>query len=105
MKTTVRLAAVVMLCSAALMGADAAGKAMFAQKCKACHGAEGQGNPAIAKAMKVTLRPLGSKEVQAKNDADLKKIIQAGSGKMKAVGGVTAEQAADVVAFVRTLKP
>ena len=88
-----------------LQAADAAaGKALFAQKCKACHGAEGKGNPAIAKSMKVTLAALGSKEVQAKSDADLKKVITAGTGKMKAAAGVSEAQAADIVAFLRTLK-
>jgi mono/diheme cytochrome c family protein len=79
------------------------GKALYDKSCKGCHGAEGKGNPGIAKAMKVTMRPLGSKEVQAKSDADLKKDITQGTGKMKPVASV-AKQADDVVAFVRTLK-
>jgi hypothetical protein len=48
--------------------------------------------------------PLASKEVQAKPDAELKKVILEGKGKMKAVAGVTEKQAGDIVAFVRTLK-
>ena len=70
---------------------------------KSCHGADGGGNPAIAKVLKVTLRHLGSKEVQAKNDAELKKEATEGVGKMKPVK-LTAKQADDVVAFIRTLK-
>jgi mono/diheme cytochrome c family protein len=84
-------------------GAAADGKAVFDAKCKSCHGADGSGNPTIAKMMKVTLRPLGSAEVQAKSDADLKKDITQGNGKMKAQT-VTAKQADDVVAYLRTLK-
>ena len=88
-----------------LAAADAAaGKALFTQKCKSCHGAEGDGNPAIAKAMKVTLNPLSGKEVQSKSDADLRKVITAGMGKMKAVASMSEAQAGDVVAFIRTLK-
>ena len=41
-----------------------AGKAVYDSKCKICHGANGEGNPAIAKTLKVTFRPLASKEVQ-----------------------------------------
>jgi mono/diheme cytochrome c family protein len=88
---------------AAAAPADA-GKALYDKSCKSCHGAAGEGNPAIAKAMKVTLRPLGSKEVQAKHDTELKNDITKGVGKMKPVAGLTDKQAEDVVAFVRTLK-
>ena len=64
---------------------------------------EGEGKDAIAKMMKVTLRPLASKEVQAKSDAELTKDITAGNGKMKAVAGLSEADVANVVAFVRTL--
>jgi mono/diheme cytochrome c family protein len=80
------------------------GKEVYTAKCAQCHGANGEGKPAIAKMMNVTQKALGSKEVQAKSDADLKKVILAGQGKMKPVAGVTEKQADDVVAFVRTLK-
>ncbi|HXE74752.1 MAG TPA: cytochrome c [Candidatus Xenobia bacterium] len=80
-----------------------AGKAVYDKKCASCHAKDGAGNPGIAKAMKVELRHLGSKEVQAKSDADLKKDIVEGTGKMKAVK-LTDAEAADVIAFVRTLK-
>jgi mono/diheme cytochrome c family protein len=85
--------------------ADAAGgKVVFEKACKGCHGAAGQGNPGLAKAMKVEMRHLGSKEVQAKSDAELKKAITAGTGKMKPVTSITPAQADDVVAYIRTLK-
>jgi len=80
------------------------GKEVYAKACKSCHGAEGQGNPAIAKVMKVEMKALGSKEVQEKSDADLKAVITKGQGKMKPVTSVTGKQVDDVVAFIRTLK-
>ena len=86
------------------MAGPSEGKAVFDKSCKACHGAEGQGNPGMAKMLKVEMRALGSKEVQAQSDADLKKIITEGKGKMKAPAGLSAKQVDDVVAFVRTLK-
>jgi mono/diheme cytochrome c family protein len=77
--------------------AAAEGKATFDAKCKMCHKADGSGMAAMK------MRPLGSAEVQAKSDAELKKDITAGTGKMKAQT-VTDEQAADLVAYIRTLK-
>jgi len=87
----------------AIAGANE-GKELYAAKCAPCHGANGEGKAAIAKMYGVTQRPLASKEVQAQSDADLKKIIISGKGKMKPVSGVTEKQADDVVAFLRTLK-
>jgi len=81
----------------------AAGKALYMPKCKLCHGADGAGVPAIAKALSVTLKPLGSKAVQAKSDAELTKDSTAGTGKMKPVK-LTDAEAGDIVAFLRTLK-
>ena len=85
--------------------ADAkAGQAVFDKSCKTCHGADGTGNPNIAKMMNVEMRPLGSPEVQAQSDDDLKKIISSGKGKMRPVATVTGKSLDDVVAYLRTLK-
>jgi mono/diheme cytochrome c family protein len=80
------------------------GAPVFTARCKNCHGADGAGNPAIAKMMNVTMKPLGSAEVQAKSDADLKTIIASGTGKMKPVSGLAAADTDNVVAYLRTLK-
>ncbi len=87
------------------MGEDAAGKAAFDTACKACHGPDGEGNPKIAQMMKITLRSLGSKEVQARSDAEFKKMITQGSGKMKPVTRLSPKEVDEVVAFLRTLAP
>ena len=102
MKRTLLISAV-FAASSVVWGAGE-GKAIFDKSCKACHGATGEGNPGIAKMMKVTMKPLGSKEVQAKSDADLKKVVTEGTGKMKPVASVTGKQVDEVVAFIRTLK-
>ena len=87
------------------VAADAqAGKAAYDKSCKSCHGADGVPNPAMVKALKVEMRHLGSKEVQAHSDAELKAAITEGKGKMKPIKTVSGAAADDVVAFMRTLK-
>jgi mono/diheme cytochrome c family protein len=89
------------LTAGAAFNADT-GKVVYQKKCATCHGPMGEGNPGMAKMLKVELKHLGSKEVQAKTDAEWKKIIAEGQGKMKAVK-LTDEETANVIAFVRTL--
>ena len=94
----------IMLCVTPLQAADsAAGKDLYGKKCASCHGAAGEGKDSIAKMFKVEMKELGSKEVQSKSDADLKKIILEGAGKMKAVKDIDAKNADDLAAYLRTL--
>jgi mono/diheme cytochrome c family protein len=85
-------------------GDAAAGAAVYAKKCATCHGAKGEGKASIAKMLKVELRALGSKEVQAKSDDELRRDIAEGIGKMKPVKGLSDKDLSDLVAFMRTLK-
>lgn len=84
-------------------GDVAAGKAIYAKRCATCHGPSGEGKESIAKMLKVEMHALGSKEVQAKSDADLKKIITEGTGKMKPVTGLSEKELTDLIAYLRTL--
>ena len=88
---------------AAAKGDAQSGKAVFTASCKTCHGSQGEGNPAIAKALKVAIPPLSAKEVQSKSDDELKKAIVEGFGKMKPVPGISSKQAPDLIAFLRSL--
>ncbi len=81
-----------------------AGSAVYDKSCKSCHGADGTPNPAIGKMMKVEMKDLKSAEVQAMSDADLKKIITAGKGKMKPATAVSGAALDEVVATVRSFK-
>ncbi|HXJ43869.1 MAG TPA: cytochrome c [Bryobacteraceae bacterium] len=86
-------------------GADSkAGQAVYDKSCKSCHGADGTANPAVAKMMKVEMKALGSAEAQALSNADLKKIITEGKGKMTASKGVTGAAVDDVIAYVHTFR-
>ena len=76
----------------------AAGKAVYNAKCKACHGNDGEGNPNMAKALKVELKPL------SESSADVKKVVTEGTGKMRPVASVTGADLDNVVAYVHSLK-
>jgi len=89
----------------ALLAADAKeGQATYDKSCKTCHGVDGAPNAAIAKMMKVEMQDLKSSGVQAMSDADLKKVISEGKGKMKPVAAVSGAAADNVIAYVRSLK-
>ena len=97
MKLTILIIAA--LTATSVWAADAAaGKTVYATKCKGCHGADGEGNPNIAKAMKVELKPLSA------TTADVKDVVTKGQGKMKPVASVTGADLDNVVAYVKSLK-
>jgi mono/diheme cytochrome c family protein len=105
MRSVMTFCAGVMISATILMGADAAaGKAAYDRACKSCHGADGTPNEKIAAAMKVEMRSLNSKEVQATSDAQLKAVITDGKGKMKPIKSVSGADADNIVAYIRSLK-
>lgn len=75
----------------------AAGKAVYTQKCQACHGADGKGNPAMVKAM-------GVKPIEGTPAATTKDAVTKGKNKMKPIAGVTGQALDDVAAYVASLK-
>ncbi len=110
MRIAIKLAAVMVIVLslsflyAATSADKAKGKEIYTARCVSCHSDTGVAKPAIEKMFGVTMRPLGSKEVQSKADAELIKNILQPAGKMKPVKLSEAE-AADVVAYLRTLAP
>lgn len=105
MKTVLISTMLAALAAGAAAGADAkAGQAVYDKSCKSCHGADGTPNPAIVKMMKVDIHDLKSAEVQSHSDADLKKIVTDGQGKMRPIASVTGASLDDCIAFVRSLK-
>jgi mono/diheme cytochrome c family protein len=110
MKSTVRnlfatclaVGAAGLLSTPAFAADAAAGKALFATKCKSCHGADGTPPAAMTKVFS-TIKPLSDPAVQGKSDGDLKTSITKGVGKMKPQA-VSDGDADNLSAYVRTLK-
>jgi len=99
------LAGGLLVTASAMPAADsAAGKEVFLKKCKTCHGEDGNGNQGMAKILQTTIPPMSSDEVQGKSDAEMKKIITEGMGKMKPVKDLGDADIANVIAYVRTFK-
>ena len=104
--TSLLVAALILASSkpaAAQQSDAAAGKTIFTKSCATCHGADGAGKDAIAKALKVEMRHLGSPEVQAKNDDVLRKEVSEGVGRMKPVKGINDKDLSNLLAYLRTL--
>jgi mono/diheme cytochrome c family protein len=103
----------VLLCGCALTvaasssawSADAkAGKATYDKLCASCHAADGKGNPGMVKAMGEKGLNIVTKEVQAKKDDDLLKVIVEGAGKMPASGkNLSKQEQKDVLTYTRSL--
>ena len=104
MFAVVSIAAILSYSLPALAAGDAAaGKDPYLKKCASCHGQAGEGKETVAKNFKVELKHLGSKEVQSKSDAELKKGIIEGVGKMKPPKDLEPASVDDIVAYLRTL--
>ena len=89
--------------SAGTSAAPADAAATYKTKCASCHGADGGGQTAAGKKMK--LKALGSAEVQGMTDDQLLAIISKGKGKMpgyeKSLGAATCKA---LGAHIRTFK-
>jgi len=71
--------------------------------CVSCHGKDGKGNPAMAKALGEKGLNLTAKEVAQKSDDQLLKVIAEGEGKMPAQKSLGKDQQKQVLAYVRSL--
>jgi mono/diheme cytochrome c family protein len=88
----------------AAAGDAAVGKTVYTNKCRICHGADGEGSTGYAKAMGLEPARLSSDRVQKKTNAELKKIILQGSGKMKPITGLSEIDLDNVIAYVRMFR-
>jgi cytochrome c len=111
--TSIMAIAAALACSTGLAGADlAAGKALYDNTCKNCHGEDGSGSTTSDQFWKIKIPRLRDSYVQKQSDQQLTNVILNGKRKMPAViagetahrSKVTPEQVPDVIAYVRTLK-
>ncbi|HSP15730.1 MAG TPA: cytochrome c [Thermoanaerobaculia bacterium] len=101
-RSIVTVALVVFALSIPAFGASD-GAALFKAKCVACHSADGSGQSAMGKTMKV--RDLRSDEVQKQTDLQLTKTISGGKGKMPAFGKqMSTPDIQALIAHIRMLK-
>ena len=92
--------AAIVLCAPAR--ADEKSAALYKQKCAACHGADGKGETATGKAMKV--RSFADPEVAKMSDDELAGAIEKGKGKMPAYGkSLKPDDIKAMVAYIRSM--
>lgn len=90
--------------SARALAADAdAGKALFEKNCAGCHGADGKGNPAVAKTLGEKGLNIIGKETKQKSDEALLKVIAEGAGKMPPSKKLSSDEQKAVLHYSRSL--
>ena len=100
-RTFIVVLAVAFACSTWAFAADAASD--YKAKCATCHGADGKGDTAMGKTMKV--KDLASGDVQKLSDADLTGVIEKGKKPMPGYEGkLSKEQIDGLVKYIRGLK-
>ena len=87
---------------AAVFAADAGGKALFEKSCAGCHGADGKGNPGMAKVLGEKGLNVATQETAKKSDEQLLKVISEGSGKMPA-SKLSKDEQKQALGYIRSL--
>lgn len=100
--TTATIALTLTLGRAFAADADA-GKAIYDKNCAGCHGADGKGNPAVAKTLGEKGLNIVSKETKQKSDDELLKIIAEGAGKMPPSKKLSGDEQKAVLRYSRSL--
>ena len=83
-------------------GAEA-GKSLYANRCVGCHGADGKGNQAMAKALQANIPDLISKEMTKKPDAEILEALSKGKGKMPPATGLSEKELKDLLGYIKGL--
>ena len=91
---------VLIACTSLLAENSSGGEAIFKQKCVLCHGADGSGNTPLGKQLQAA--DLGSKEVQKRSVAEMRKQVHDGRANMPAFGDqLSDEEITQVIQYVR----
>lgn len=84
------------------------GKDIFRESCKHCHGLSGKGDGEMASFLTPPPSNLASEATQAKSDTALKDVImkgREGTAMAGLEGSLDESQLADLLAYLRSLKP
>jgi high-affinity iron transporter len=85
-----------------------AGKKIYLESCQSCHGPTGKGDSDMAAYLTPPPADLTAKATQSKTDAQLRKIIlegRPGTAMSSYDGAFDEAQLADLLAYIRSLKP
>jgi len=92
------------LWSSGVLAADAAsGKAVYEKSCVGCHGADGKGNPAMAKVLGEKGLNIVGADTTKKSDDQILKVLAEGAGKMPAQKSLSKDEQKQVLGHVRSL--
>lgn len=95
---------VIFLSTGAAGSAAVTGKAVYQKRCQACHGADGTGNPMMAKVLHVTFPAVNGAGLEKKSDAEHLRIIAEGKGKMPSFAKqLSEEERQQVLEYMKTL--
>jgi mono/diheme cytochrome c family protein len=84
------------------------GKTLFRQSCGHCHGLDGKGDGEMGGYLNPPPANLASEKTQSQSDADLKAVImngRSGTAMVGFEGALEEAQFADLLAYLRSLKP
>ena len=84
------------------------GKALYRQSCGHCHGLDGKGDGEMGGYLNPPPANLASEKTQSQSDADLKAVImngRSGTAMVGFEGALDEAQFADLLAYLRSLKP
>ena len=70
-------------------------------KCQGCHGPDGKGNQAMAKALQANIPDLTSKEIAKIPSAEILEALSKGKGKMPATTGLSEKELKELIGYVK----
>lgn len=94
--------------AASSKGNPEAGKKIYLESCQSCHGPTGKGDGDMAAYLTPPPANLTSKAIQAKTDAQLRKVIlegRPGTAMSSYDGAFEEPQLTDLIAHIRSLTP
>jgi mono/diheme cytochrome c family protein len=97
-----------MAMAASSKGNPEAGKKIYLESCQSCHGPTGKGDSDMAAYLTPPPANLAAKATQAKTEAQLRKVIlegRPGTAMASFEGAFEEAQLADLIAYIRSLKP